>query len=267
MKKLATIVFISITLFACQKETIKPLSFQHKELNHDSLKYFFKDYLSAKRIVRSGKFASLSTARTKIPRGANVILVDFDGGVCSGTSWNVSGDINYAPANLTTDEQQRVLDSMQIDYAPFNIYITTSEQAYNNANQYKRRRLIFTTTYEWYGNSAGGVAYTGSFTWGDESPCWVFTSLLNYNVKSILEAGSHEAGHTLGLRHQAVWDDSCNLVSSYNYGYDDGVTSWAPIMGVGYDRRLTTWHIGPTSLGCNNIQDDKQIIASVVGYK
>jgi hypothetical protein len=123
-------------------------------------------------------------------------------------------------------------------------------------------RVIFTTTNEWYGSNAGGVAYTGSFTWGDNTPCFVFTKLLGYSAKKCAEAGAHEAGHTLGLRHQASYDASCNLVSSYNFGVGTGDISWAPIMGVGYNRNFTTWHNGPNPFGCANTQPDISVITN-----
>jgi hypothetical protein len=124
-------------------------------------------------------------------------------------------------------------------------------------------RVIFTTTHEWYGTNAGGVAYTNSINWSNATPCWVFTNLLGYNLKSIQEAGSHEAGHTFGLRHQASYDENCNQISQYNYGNSE----IAPIMGVSRGAKRGEWWVGPNSLGCNNIQNDKEIIASIVGYK
>jgi hypothetical protein len=105
------------------------------------------------------------------------------------------------------------------------------------------------------------VAYTGSFTWGDNTPCFVFTALLNNNVKFISEAVSHEAGHTLGLRHQAAYDANCTKTSDYHYGTGSGEIGWAPIMGVGYYQNLTQWHNGPNPYGCTNTQDDLSIIS------
>jgi hypothetical protein len=104
------------------------------------------------------------------------------------------------------------------------------------------------------------VAYTGSFTWGDNTPCWVFTTALGNNVKKIAEAGSHEAGHTLGLRHQATYNATCGKISDYNTGTGTGEIGWAPIMGMGYDRNFTTWHLGPNSVNCTTMQSDLSVI-------
>jgi hypothetical protein len=122
-------------------------------------------------------------------------------------------------------------------------------------------RVIITVTSDWYG-SAGGVSFVNSFSWGDDTPCFVFSALLNYDTKNIAEAVSHEAGHTLGLRHQSSYDNNCVKISEYNSGQGSGEQSWAPIMGVGYARNLTTWYNGQSTLGCNIHQNDLDVITS-----
>ncbi|HEX4877449.1 MAG TPA: hypothetical protein VFV31_12315 [Chitinophagaceae bacterium] len=195
-----------------------------------------------------------------------VILLDFDGQLVRGTSWNYAGDINCAPANLTTTAINEIIQRVSIDYSPFNVTVTTNETVYNNAPQYKRMRVIITETWEWYGQ-AGGVSYINSFTWGDNTPCFVFSSLLNYNTKNIAEAASHEAGHTIGLYHQSRYDANCLKLSDYNSGAGTGELSWAPIMGVGYYSNVTLWHNGANPYGCSNFQNDIGIITNVVGAK
>jgi hypothetical protein len=197
------------------------------------------------------------------PSTSAVILLDFDGHIVSGTSWNYNGPINCSPANMTSAAMQNILDRVVNDYSPFNVIITTDESIYTAANPYKRMRVIFTESWEWFGQ-AGGVAFINSIAWGDNTPCFVFTSLLNYNEKAIAEAASHEAGHTFGLHHQAAYNGT-TMVSQYNPGLGSGETSWAPIMGVGYYRNVTTWHNGPTPYGYNSLQDDAAIINTVAG--
>jgi hypothetical protein len=58
-------------------------------------------------------------------------------------------------------------------------------------------------------------------------------------------AVSHEVGHSLGLSHDGTSSNS------YYYGHGSGETSWAPIMGVGYNKNVTTWDNG-TYYGSNN---------------
>lgn len=195
------------------------------------------------------------------PSATPVIFMDFDGHTVINTSWNYSGPIYCNTSTITNSQIIEIFERVAEDYRPFTVNITTDSTKYLAAPVNKRMRVIITPSYEWYGNS-GGVAFVGSFSWGDNTPCFIFSSLLNNNVKKISEAVSHEAGHTLGLHHQSVFDQNCNLTSQYNYGTGSGETGWAPIMGVGYYQNLTTWHDGPNQYGCTNTQNERNIIAS-----
>jgi hypothetical protein len=226
------------------------------------MKNFYKPVLLALLLVGSLISFAQIPVYSSAPSAAAVIFLDFDGHTVNGTSWNVSGPIVAGPSGLSNDQVTEIYNRIAEDYRPFNLNITTDSTKYWSAPANRRMRVIFTTTYAWYGSGAGGVAYTGSFSWGNNTPCFIFTSLLNYNTKYVAEAGAHEPGHTFGLRHQASYDANCNLISAYNYGTGSGETSWAPIMGVGYYKNLTTWHNGPNSLGCNNIQQDLSIITA-----
>ena len=196
---------------------------------------------------------------------ANVILLDFNGQYVANTMWNVNGPIPCAPANLTTDEAGLILQRVVTDFTPFNITVTTDEAVFNAANPSKRMRVVVTESWEWYGQ-VGGVSYLNSFTWGDNSPCFVFSSLLGYSVKKIAEACSHEAGHTLGLRHQSLYDANGVKLNDYNWGQGSGEIGWAPIMGASYNENLSLWHYGPNSLSATTMQDDVAKIAAVVGF-
>ena len=193
------------------------------------------------------------------PSAAAVIYLDFDGQTVSGTSWNATGPIYCGASGLTNSQITEIFNRVAEDYRPFTINITTDSTKYFSAPANRRTRVIVTVTSDWYG-SAGGVSFVNSFTWGDDTPCFVFSALLKYNTKNIAEAISHEAGHTLGLRHQSSYNSSCAKTSEYNSGSGTGEQSWAPIMGVGYSRNLTTWYNGQSTLGCNVYQNDLDII-------
>ena len=195
------------------------------------------------------------------PSATPTIYLDFDGQTVSGTSWNVSGPIYCGASGLSAAQMTEVFNRVSEDYRPFTVNITTDSTKYWSAPANKRMRVVITVTSDWYG-SAGGVAFVNSFTWGDNTPCFVFSALLGYNTKNISEASSHEAGHTLGLRHQSVYNSSCVKTSEYNSGIGTGEISWAPIMGVGYSRNLTTWYNGPNSISCSTIQKDLDVITS-----
>lgn len=265
-------ILCALFLFSCQKSIDKiaqpPIvnveketcSFNISEFNMSKRPPINYDAAKGKPItqVNSGKGGSSTTT------GANVILLDFNGQLVSNTSWNVYGDINCAPANLTEAEQALVFQRLAADFNPFNVVVTTDENVYNNANTFKRMRVIITESWEWFGQ-AGGVSFINSFSWGDNTPCFVFSSLLGYNVKKIAEASSHEVGHTLGLRHQSVYDANGAKIAEYNPGQGVGEIGWAPIMGVSYSRNLSLWHNGTSSSAYNTYQNDVAIISGVVG--
>lgn len=197
------------------------------------------------------------------PSTNSVILLDFDGQTVTNAYWNGGATINARYSGMTSAEIDATVARVQEDYSPFNVTVTKDEAVYNAADPMKRVRVIITESYEWYGQ-AGGVAYVGSFTWGNETPAWIFSSLLSYSGKNVGEAASHEAGHTLGLYHQAKYENGVKT-SDYNSGTGTGETSWAPIMGVGYYTNLTLWHNGQTSSG--SYQDDLGIITQTLPYR
>ena len=96
----------------------------------------------------------------------------------------------------------------------------------------------------WYDSKVGGVAYLNSFEYTQDIPCWVFSSNLG-TAKNVAEAVSHEVGHTLGLSHDG--DD----VEEYYRGAGD----WAPIMGVGYSRKITQFSRGVYQKASNTEND------------
>ena len=215
-------------------------------------------------LALAGTFVAKSqvTDLNSYPSASSVIFLDFNGHSVSGTMWNASGPFTCNSSGLNDAAITEVFNRVAEDYRPFNINVTTNETKYTAAPYNKRMRVVITTTYEWYSSGAGGVAYLNSFTWGDNTPCFVFSSLLNYNVKNIAEAAAHEAGHTLGLRHQSSYNSSCVKISDYNWGQGAGEIGWAPIMGAGYNQNMTLWNSGPNSLGCNNIQNDLTVITN-----
>jgi len=210
-------------------------------------------------------FSLAATAQVPLhssyPSASAVVFLDFDGHYLNGSSWNTSGPLTLQQSNLNATQISEVFNRVAEDFRPFNINVTTDSTRYWAAPATSRMRVVLTISSSWYG-SAGGVAYIGSFKWGDNTPCFVFTALLNYNVKNIAEAASHEVGHTFGLRHQAAYDATCAKTSEYHAGAGGGEIGWAPIMGVGYYRNFTVWHNGPNPFGCTSTQNDLEIITN-----
>lgn len=219
--------------------------------------------LTALLIVTGSLTAIAQTAiYNSYPSAQATLFLDFDGHTVNGTQWNTNGPIVCGPSNLTAAQVTEVFNRIAEDYRPFNINVTTDEARYLAAPSNRRMRAVFTISNTWYSTNVGGIAYVGSFTWGDNTPCFIFTAPLNYNTKNIAEAGSHEAGHTFGLRHQSAYDANCVKTSDYSSGTGTGETAFAPIMGVGYYRNFTVWHNGSNPLGCNYIQNDLSILSN-----
>ncbi len=192
------------------------------------------------------------------------IYIDFDGETINSAYWNGGNTLVCEPAPLSTLQMTEVFNRVAEDYRPFNVNITTDLSKYIAAPANQRVRIIVTPTSAWR-QGVGGVAFTGSFTWGDDTPGFVFTDRLG-SVKAIAECTSHESGHTVGLSHQSKYNGNCQLTETYNTGEGTGETSWAPIMGNSYARNMTGWNNGPTPYGCANTQDNLTIITSQNGF-
>lgn len=177
------------------------------------------------------------------------ILLDFDGHSVN----DLWGIIDAAGSGINASEQPIIAARVQQDYSfNANIKVTTSEAEYFTYAADKRMRVVITTTN--FAGNVGGIAYINSMTWGDETPCYVFSQLLGYNTKYVADAISHEAGHTFGCRHQSDYDAACVKTNEYSYG---------KLMGYGYNTS-SIFTIGTSSLCCTCIQDDKQIINQTV---
>jgi hypothetical protein len=217
-------------------------------------------------VVLSVLLASEAMAQVPVlnsnPSSQATIYLDFDGQYVTGTLWNWNGAINALPAALDSAKITEIFLRVSEDYRIFNVNITTDSIVFKNAPINRRIRVIVTPTISWYPSLVGGTSMVGSFAWWNDTPAWVFDSNLGYDPKNIAEACSHEAGHTLGLQHQSVYDGSCAKVTDYSPGQGTGEIGWAPIMGTGYSRNMTTWHTGPNAAGCAIIQNDINVIAS-----
>jgi hypothetical protein len=185
-----------------------------------------------------------------------VMLLVFDGDTVTNSNWNTAGPIYATPANLTEDQELAVINRFRDAYAAFNVSFTTDKSVYLSSSPDKRGKIIFTENDSWYCNispCAGGVSFVGSF--GSDTPAFVFTTALGYSTYLIGESGIHEGGHTVGLRHQSVYDPTtCNLIDEYKIG----VT-----MGKPDGTNPTVWYNAVLCMP----QNDTAIIASVLGDK
>ncbi len=202
---------------------------------------------------------------SSFPSAKATLFLDFDGHYVQASSWNGGVPFYCFPSGLNDAQITEVFNRVSEDYRPFNINITTDSTVFLAAPLTQRIRIIITLTSGWY-TGVGGVSYTGSFTWGDDTPGFVFPDRLAYSPKNIAECCSHESGHTVGLSHQAKYNGSCALLTVYNDGAGTGETGWAPVMGNSYGKNLSGWNNGPTPSGCTADQDNLSIITSKNGF-
>src|SRR5665811_1505336 len=202
---------------------------------------------------------------SSLPSAQATIFLDFDGQYVQSTSWNGGMPLACAPSGLSDAQIIEIFNRVSEDYRPFNIDITTDSTKFLSAPLTKRIRIIITPTSSWY-TGVGGVSYTGSFTWGDDTPGFVFCDRLGYSAKLVGECCTHESGHTVGLSHQSSYSSTCTLVDTYNSGVGTGEIGWAPVMGNSYYKNLTRWNNGPTPNGCNADQDNLSIITTQNGF-
>jgi len=180
------------------------------------------------------------------PGSPAVLLLDFAGGYTG--SW---GGVTYARPNVSNATIKDLWKRVAEDYMPFNINVTTDIKVFQAAPAASRQRCCFTTT----PITAAGVAYVGSWNWGNDTVCWSV-----YCVgKPGAEVGAHEPGHTLGLAHQGQELPSGH--NEYYTGQGSSQTGWAPIMGAGYYQPLTTWAKGEYQYA-NQQQDELLTISS-----
>jgi hypothetical protein len=209
--------------------------------------------------------AKAAPSLNSFPTATATILLDFDGHDVNSSMWNYGTAFSCLPAAMTDAQITEAFNRVAEDFRPFNINITTDLAKFLAAPLSQRIRIIITPTSAWYAGVAG-IAYVTSFTWGDDTPAFVFSDRLVNDPKRVAEAISHETGHTLGLYHQASFDANCTLTSSYSTGIGTGVTSWGPIMGNVASKNVTQWNYGATPNGCTYLQDNLSVITTTNGF-
>jgi len=265
LKLIGLVALIAIIIFSCKREIVPET----------------KKYPGDVELFNHSRDAEIATKKPpKPPKGGGgnphnppdtttnppvdtaevCIYLDYDGEILSGTLWNInygSGNtLVFSPSGLSDTQKQEIRVRVSADYAKEKgfvkrIKITDSLSVFNSYPKSRRMQVIITASHEWYPESAGGVAYINSYTWGDGTPCFVFSKAYDYRADYIAHACSHEPGHMTGCRHQSVYDSNCNLVNNYRVGWIMGQYGGYPaIFGIG------------TSICCTCIQDDIAVINS-----
>jgi subtilisin-like proprotein convertase family protein len=207
------------------------------------------------------------------PTATKVIYLDFDGHVTTNTFWNQLWNLPTinTPAysfeggsDFTNNELERIQilwERIAEDFLPFNVDVTTEDPGVDalrrTSGSDTEWGIRVVTGADQASTGAGGIAFLGSFTWDSDTPVFVF----NNSLIGVAEAASHEVGHAFNLIH----DGQSGGIEYYEGHGGVGVTSWAPIMGVGYDRQLVQWSRGQYPRA-NNVEDDLSIITTQNGF-
>lgn len=210
------------------------------------------------------------------PGADHTVFLDFDGHVTVGTSWLSGAEIVSPPYDI--DGQPDVWGSTELgriratweavaeDFAPFDVNVTTIEPSADDLSRVGSDDTTWGTRVLFTDDTAGlcgcgGVAYIGSFDDHLDEPVFVF----NTSLTGIVEAATHEVGHAMLLSHDGKGS------STYYGGHGSGATSWGPIMGAAYNRKVTQWSAGEyfeaTNVGPDanygRGEDDLTILASL----
>lgn len=195
------------------------------------------------------------------PGSGNVLFLDFNGHVVSGTAWNDDPDYGSVAswdcrpydtdgdeANFSNSEQADIIEIWERvaeDYAPFDVDVTTEAPLLWTDHT---GHALITPDIDKNGErcphyNLGGLAYLDIFGEDDNtfySPAWVLDYDESYADPGIVaEAAAHELGHNLALRHDGTFSET------YYEGHSGGgVPSWGPIMGTGYNRNVSQWSKG-----------------------
>ncbi len=212
------------------------------------------------------------------PGAPNVLYLNFCGETVSNTAWNTSLDRTTIPAvaftkdadfaTFSSNDQAAIKSIWQRvaeDFAPFNVDVTTERPVTFGT---RVGHVLITRSSDAKGDpnpssNSGGVAYLNKFSaanYANYRPAWVYYNNLSANESYIAEAASHEFGHNLGLSHDGKTDGT-----EYYGGHGSGDTSWAPIMGTGYNQNVSQWSKGEYKQA-NNTQDDLATIAGKIPY-
>lgn len=216
------------------------------------------------------KLHSLRTATKRI-------YLDFDGHTTNDPDWNngvafttpaYSVDATPTFSDTELENIQEIWARVAEDFSPFEVDVTTEEPSLgdlrNTGGGDTRWGVRVVIGEKSFSTTGSGVAYYGSFNSDLDTPAYVFPEILRLTNKFIADTASHEAGHSLGLRHDGVVpaDPQSNDTNAYYRGHGVGPTSWSSLMGSwAGDKSLSQWSKGEYAIA-NNPEDD---IAIIVG--
>ena len=162
------------------------------------------EIVSANAVSESSSALAAVTApgHSSLPGAAASLFLDFDGHFEA--SWggysNITTpafDLDGDPSTFNAAESAAIFEvwsRVAEDFAPFNLNVTTVDPGIV-ANRVVAVIAIGGSNSDWYGSSAGGVAYVGGFFNSSPNVGYVFENNQSGNANYIAVAAAQEAGH------------------------------------------------------------------------
>jgi len=238
-------------------------------------------------LVGSSHAQPLAPQFSSRPDAAYTMYLNFSGFSYTGTWSSYTPGVTTAyggqtGSQFTTQQQANIKNiwaRVAEAYAPFNVNVTTVDPAVaalgagitdlQRQNYYDATpRLIHNVIGNNSFVSAGGISFIN--VWANaqtngRATNWTFVNQVGgaNQLSNIAVVSNHEVGHAAGLLHQGDYIGSTRV---NEYSTNNGSTSLAPIMGVGYSASRNAWRTGRVSTNTGVIQNDPgRILASNPG--
>jgi hypothetical protein len=180
-----------------------------------------------------------------------VAYIDFNGGSVFGQTRGAY-DLDGNASSFNAAEQEDIYNAwfdVSTHFAMFDINVTTVAP---NKSTTPTAHLLVTPDY------SGGAAYVNQFGRTSSSASGANQAS---DARSRTTGLTHEFGHILGLNHQDEYDSDGNRTREYRRA--DPVTNIAPIMGVDFQGKFSSWQTGFTGTRMTP-QDDIAVITNTL---
>ncbi|KAI8465938.1 MAG: hypothetical protein J3K34DRAFT_74685 [Monoraphidium minutum] len=186
-------------------------------------------------------------------------------------------DVNGDPGSFSDLELRYIVSMWRAvaeDFSPFNVDVTTEKPDYSLFR--RGHRIVIGGHPTWLNPPVNGIAVQDGFGHpGFGNPpaaAFVFSARLLGNPKAIADVISHEAGHTMGVRHDGVTTPKEEYYGGHPVPFDDPAgggprygVSWGPIMGRAWAADVSQWSMGEYA-NASQRQDDLGVIGNRVGW-
>jgi regulation of enolase protein 1 (concanavalin A-like superfamily) len=196
-------------------------------------------------LTHSGGIPDLNS----LPGAPVAIYLDFDGHTYSSGTVFRPYDEDGNASSFSTAEQASIREAWRQTaayFAPFNVNVTTVQPA--------------------SGPLAWAVLSPDASSWccNDMFPNYAAQAQVNAaDVRSRQSAIAHEVGHSLGLNHQADYDQCGIQTAGYSVGHD---ALHRPIMGSEYLPTVRKWALGHAESPIELQDDIMRIAAQLIPY-